>query len=185
MAQPKYNREVAFRAFAKEIHDTTLVLERDAEDTYAPQYIVTPTGAKINRVFVVGTLTSIEDVGSETEYWRARLADPTGTHVAYAGEYQPEAARALSEVEIPAILGVVAKIAVYYPDDDKSGNPTLSLRPETVTELDETARARWVVATARQTLARIYDLEEYHPESADDMMPYRQMVWDALSEVLD
>ena len=54
-----------------------------------------PTGAKANRIFVVGTLTETEDVGSDDEYWQGRIVDPTGRFFTYAGQYQPEAAGTL------------------------------------------------------------------------------------------
>jgi len=161
MAQQKkqYNREVAFRVFAEEIKNTTLILEKDETEQYAPQYVMTPTGAKVNRLMVVGTLTSIEDIGNDAEYWRARVSDPTGAHSLYAGEFQPGASRAMSTAEIPMILGVIGKIAVYLPEGEDA-SPVLSIRPESVVALDEVARERWIVATAQQTLNRIKTLEE-------------------------
>jgi len=45
-------REVARRVFAKELRDSNFHY-KEHEDPYAPQYIITPTGAKCNRVFVV------------------------------------------------------------------------------------------------------------------------------------
>jgi len=180
----QYHRELAYRVFAHEIRDTTLVIERDAEEQYAPQYIMTPTGAKINRVFIVGALTDIEDIGRDDPYWRARITDPTGTHVMYAGEYQLDATRVLSTSEIPEILGVVGKTAVYLPEGEDT-DPVISIRPETVVKLDEAARDRWIMETARQTLGRIQTIEEYHPDSVDNMKQYREMVRAALTEVLE
>ncbi len=176
-----YKREVAYRVFAKELRNTDIVLEKDIDDTYAPQYVMTPTGAKVNRVFVVGTLTEIEDIGTDTEYWRARIQDPTGIFAAYAGQYQIDAVRALSQANIPEILAVVGKVSVYVPED---GSTVISIRPETVAVVDEAARDRWIFETAQQTLARIKTLEADSPESMDDMKQYRQMVrevlkWDA------
>ena len=49
-----FTREVAYRIFAHELKDTSVALERDLENAYAPQYVLTPTGAKVNRVFIVG-----------------------------------------------------------------------------------------------------------------------------------
>lgn len=168
-----YKREVAYRVFAKELRHTDIVLDKDTDDSYAPQYVMTPTGAKVNRVFIVGTLTEIEDIGEDTEYWRARLQDPTGVFAAYAGQYQPDAARALSQANIPEILAVVGKVSVYVPED---GGTVISLRPESVAVVDEAARDRWIFETAKQTLDRIEALEAESPESVDDMKQYRQMV---------
>lgn len=171
-----YEREIAYRMFANELHNTDVVLERDENNPYAVQYVVTPTGAKANRVFLVGALTEIEDIGTDSEYWRARIQDPTGAFVAYAGQYQIDAARVLSQVEIPAILAVVGKIAVYMPED---GGTVLSIRPETVAIVDEAARDRWIYQTAEQTLARVRTLEASSPESVGDMKQYRQRVRDS------
>ena len=44
-------REVARRLYAKELQESTLFF-KEHDDAYAPQYLLTPTGAKCNRVFV-------------------------------------------------------------------------------------------------------------------------------------
>lgn len=51
---PGFFREVARRVFAQEMKDSNLT-SRDENDQYAPQYVLTPTGAKVNRIFLVGT----------------------------------------------------------------------------------------------------------------------------------
>ena len=174
-------REIAHRVFAKELRYTDVVLDKDESDSYAVQYVMTPTGAKVNRVFLVGTLTEIEDIGQEQEYWRARIQGPTGVFMAYAGQYQLDAARALSQAEIPEILAIVGKISVYVPDD---GGTILSIRPETVAVVDEAARDRWIYQTAQHTLNRIRRLEADSPETINDMKRYRQMVRDAFEEMI-
>ncbi|MCK4929252.1 MAG: DNA-binding protein, partial [Methanosarcinales archaeon] len=84
----QYSREVAHRVFAQEFRDSDLSF-KDSNDQYSPQYLLTPTGAKVNRMFIVGTLTEKEDIGTDAEYWRARVVDPTGAFIIYAGQYQP------------------------------------------------------------------------------------------------
>jgi len=177
----EYKREVAHRIFAQELRDTTLVLDRDAEDAYAPQYVVTPTGAKVNRVFIVGTLTEKEDIGTDAEYWRARISDPTGTFFVYAGQYQPDATRVVAESEVPEFMAVVGKVGVYTTED---GNVMTSVRPETITIVDVGTRDRWVVETARQTLDRMMCLEESDSPANEhyslDVEQYQQMIKDAV-----
>lgn len=173
-----YKREIAYRLFAHELKNTDIVLDRDDTDPYAPQYVMTPTGAKVSRVLVIGTLTEIEDIGTDAEYWRARIQDSTGAFVAYAGQYQIDAARVLSEVAIPEILAMVAKIAVYTPE---GGGTILSLRPETVSVVGAAARDQWIYQTAKHTVYRIREFEASNPESIEDMKPYRQMVQDAFA----
>src|SRR5450756_2676376 len=97
-------REVARRLYAKELQGSTLFY-KEHDDAYAPQYLLTPTGAKCNRVFVVGTLTEKENVGVDADYWRARIADPTGVFPIYAGQYQQLSLIHISE---PTRLGMIS-----------------------------------------------------------------------------
>ena len=180
-------REVAQRVFAHEFNDATYTF-READDDRAPIYALLPTGAKANRVFVVGTLTETEDVGSEDEYWQGRIVDPTGTVFVYAGQYQPEAAGMLREADPPAFVAVVGKPRTYETDD---GGVNVSLRPEHLTLVDENTRNRWVTETAERTLDRIAALDdgtnEYarmaHEEYGDDVDCYRQAVIEAVESL--
>ena len=70
-----FAREVARRVYAQELRDSDLSF-RENEDQYAPLYLITPTGARCNRVLVVGTLTERDNLGDDVEYWRGRVADP-------------------------------------------------------------------------------------------------------------
>src|SRR5438309_10816582 len=80
----------------------------------APSYIVTPLGAKVNRVFVVGVITDVENVGSDIQpMWRARVSDPTGTFHIYAGQYQPAAAVTLSKLKPPIFGAIVGQGRIH------------------------------------------------------------------------
>ena len=109
-----FSREVARRIFAEELKSSNYSF-RDGEDQhqYAPSYLLTPTGAKCNRVFLVGTLIEKDDIGGDTEYWRGRVVDPTGSILIYAGQYQPEAAQILAGLETPCFVAVVGKPNLY------------------------------------------------------------------------
>ena len=144
-------REVARRAFATEFNDAGYTF-KESDDDRAPLYALLPTGARANRVFVVGTLMETEDVGDESEYWRGRIVDPTGTFFTYAGQYQPEAAAALRELETPTFVAIVGKPRTYETDE---GDVRVSLRPESITVVDQATRDRWVVETAERTIERI------------------------------
>lgn len=184
---PGFFREVARRVFAQELKDSNLT-SRDENDQYAPQYILTPTGAKVNRIFLVGTLIEKEDIGSDSEYWRGRISDPTGSYLVYAGQYQPEAAQFLSDCELPAFVAVVGKTSTYTTDD---GNALTSIRPESIQQVDELTRDLWVLDTAKQTLERIKAIEaEEDPNSklakehySTDTDSYRAMVKKALESL--
>ena len=149
-------REVSWRVFAEEYNSSTM--EHTGEGDKPVSYIVTPLGARVNRLHVVGVVTEIEDVGEEGRpRYRARIADPTGTYYLSAGEYQPEAAAALSKMKAPAFVAVVGKSRAYSPEE---GVKYLSIRPERVKEVDEAARDNWVLEAAKSTLARIDAVEE-------------------------
>ncbi len=153
-------REVARRAFAREFNDAGYTF-KESDDDRAPLYALLPTGERANRVFVVGTLMETEDVGDESEYWRGRIVDPTGTFFTYAGQYQPEAAAALRELETPTFVAIVGKPRTYETDE---GEVRVSLRPESITVVDQATRDRWVVETAERTVERI---EAFDPETSE------------------
>ncbi|MDL0135811.1 RPA family protein [Halobacterium salinarum] len=180
-------REVAQRAFAAEFNDATHTF-RESDDDRAPVYALLPTGAKANRVFIVGTLTETTDVGSDDEYWQGRIVDPTGTVFVYAGQYQPDAAGMLRETEPPVFVAVVGKPRTYETDD---GTVNVSLRPEHLTIVDEPTRNRWVTETATRTLERIEQFDdetnEYaqlaHEQYGDTVEQYRQGVITAVESL--
>jgi RPA family protein len=179
-------REVARRVFAREFNDASYTF-KESDEERAPVYVLLPTGERANRVFVVGTLTETEDVGDDSEYWRGRVVDPTGTFFVYAGQYQPEAAGVLRELEPPAYVAVAGKPRTYETDE---GDVNVSVRPESITVVDETTRDRWVAETAERTLERIERFGEETNEYArmaserygGDVAAYREMVVGALEE---
>ena len=154
-------REVARRVFAREFNDATYTF-KESDDDRAPVYALLPTGQRVNRIFVVGTLTETEDVGEDSEYWQGRVVDPNGdTFFTYAGQYQPDAASMLRELEPPAYVSVVGKPRTYETDE---GDVNVSIRPESITAVDEATRDRWVVETAERTIDRIQAFEQTDTE---------------------
>ncbi|WP_255195684.1 hypothetical protein [Halorarius litoreus] len=143
-------REVAHRLFAAEFDDADFSYSESDEER-APNYVVTPTGARVNRLFVVGVLTETEPVNEEM--LRARIVDPTGAFVTYAGQYQPEALAFLERVDPPAFLAVTGKARTFQPDD--SNRVYTSIRPESISEVDSATRDRWVVQAAQRTIERV------------------------------
>ncbi|MFO7832610.1 MAG: DNA-binding protein [Halohasta sp.] len=182
-------REVAQRVFAAEFNDASYTF-KESEDDRAPVYALLPTGERANRVFFVGTLTETDDVGDDSEYWQGRIVDPTGTFFVYAGQYQPEAASTLRELEPPAYVAVVGKPRTYETDD---GSITVSVRPESITPVDAATRDRWVAETAERTLDRIDAFDEEANEYArmareqygEELSAYRETVVEALDSLDD
>lgn len=148
------DREIAWRIFAHEFNTSNLYISEG--DERAPNYIITSTGVKCNRLFIIGVITEVENIGKDNNLWRARIADPTGVFTLYAGQYQPEAAIFLSELEVPAYVALVGKARKYERED---GNVYLSVRPEEINAADEKQRDMWVIETAERTLERIKIME--------------------------
>ena len=148
-------RQVAKRAFAAEINHATFVFKQSDEER-APNFALLPSGEVANRYFIVGTVTEVNDVGNDDEYWQARVVDPTGTMFVYAGQYQPQAAAFLSSLEPPAYVAVTAKPATF----ESEGEIYVSLRPETITRVDEATRDRWVAETIERTETRLDAYEQ-------------------------
>jgi RPA family protein len=182
-------REVARRVFAREFNDATYTF-KESDDERAPVYVLLPTGQRANRIFVVGTLTETEDVGEDSEYWQGRVVDPNGdTFFTYAGQYQPDAASMLRELEPPAYVSVVGKPRTYETEE---GEVNVSIRPESISEVTAAERDRWVVETAERTIERIQAFEaeeanEYvemaHERYDQPIENYKRMVEDALESL--
>jgi RPA family protein len=182
-------REVARRVFAREFNDATYTF-KESDDERAPVYVLLPTGQRANRIFTVGTLTETEDVGEDSEYWQGRVVDPNGdTFFTYAGQYQPDAASMLRELEPPAYVSVVGKPRTYETEE---GEVNVSIRPESISEVTAAERDRWVVETAERTIERIQafeaeDVDEYvemaHEQYDQPVGNYKRMVEDALESL--
>jgi RPA family protein len=143
-------REVAYRLLAAEFDDADFSYSEGDEER-APNYVVTPTGARVNRLFVVGVLTEVEQAGEDV--LRARVVDPTGAFVVYAGQYQPEAQTFFDRADPPAFVAVTGKARTFQPDD--SDVVYTSVRPENVNEVTAETRDRWNVQVARQSVDRV------------------------------
>jgi hypothetical protein len=152
----KIERETAKRIFAREFNDSNLQYGEKMDR--APNYIISPTGAVCNRIFIVGVLTEVENIGSEGQtLYRARIADPTGVFTIYAGQYQPHSASFLSKAITPSYIAVAGKARIFTPEEKSFYT---SIRPEEINTVDEYIRDRWVYHTARLTADRIRVMEK-------------------------
>lgn len=177
-------REPAWRVFAGEYNDSTHVIKGEGEKT--PSYVVTPLGAKINRLFIVGVLTDVENVSHEGEMWRAHVSDPTGIYTIYAGQYQSGPSSFLSNAETPSYVAVVGKARVYEPEE---GTVFVSIRPEMIKEVDSSLRDYWIVEACRHTYTRMDAMREamgMNPPSAYKLkeLGYPPLVAEGVAEAL-
>jgi len=145
------NRETAWRVFAGEYNESTVEIKGEGE--MAPSYIVTPLGAKVNRLFVIGVLTDVENVSEGSDLVRAHISDPTGVFTLYSGNYQQEVTDALNDIEVPAFVAIVGKVRTYTPEE--GGSMYVSIRPESVLEVSSDVRDKWILETCKNTKDRI------------------------------
>ncbi|MGA1819940.1 MAG: DNA-binding protein [Thermoplasmatota archaeon] len=202
-------REVARRLFAVE-YNRSQHEDRGLEEN-APNYIVTPLGTTVNRVYFVGVMMTKTNTGSDdSPQYRVEIRDPTGTFYLYAGQYQPQALSAIGRIEPPSLVGVVGKVRTFVKED---GTFYASVKPEVVFPVDIPQRDRWIIETSRFTMERIKAvkdameedqptieslMEKGHPRRAAesganavglygnfDLSPYREGIKDALNLVLE
>jgi RPA family protein len=154
-------REPAWRVTAREL-ESALEEERGSGDR-AAGYLISPFGARMNRVALAGALSPAEPVGREEPptFWRARLSDPTGAVAVTAGSFQPRAMaqlRAAAEAR-PAI--VVGKVHLYRGRD---GVAYISVRAEALRSVAEADERSLLADVVRQTLDRLDLLERLERE---------------------
>ena len=143
-------RETAWKVFAGEFNDSTFEIKGEGEMT--PSYVVTPLGAKINRLFIIGVLTDVENVSENGEFVRAHISDPTGVFTLYSGQYQQDVTDALSNIDVPAFVAVIGKARTYIPEE---GTLYVSIRPERILEVNADTRDKWILETCKNTKNRI------------------------------
>ncbi|VVB55431.1 Uncharacterised protein [uncultured archaeon] len=117
----------------------------------------------------MGTLTEKDDIGTDSEFWRGRIVDPTGAFFVTAGQYQPEAAQVLAKTAPPEFIAVIGKPTTYTT---KEGNVLTSIRAESLQIVDGATRDRWVAETAKLTMARLEMLYTNMPDSVKARMHY-------------
>lgn len=202
-------REAAKRVFAVE-YNRSQHEDRGLEEN-APNYVITPLGESVNRVYFIGVMMSKVNNGTDdSPIYRTEVRDPTGMFYLYAGQYQPQALTALAQLEPPTLIGVVGKVRTFVRED---GSFYASVKPESVFPVDIPQRDRWILSTARFTMDRIRAMkdamdiddpteemlvEKGHPRRAAesavraagiygnvDMDPIKQSLKDALDLVIE
>ena len=143
-------RQTAWRVFAGEFNDSTVEVKSQEEMT--PSFVITPLGAKVNRLFIIGVLTDVENISQEGDLLRAHISDPTGVFTLYSGQYQKEVTDALTKIEVPTFVAVIGKARTYNPEE---GLMYVSIRPERIMEVSAEIRDKWIYETCKNTKDRI------------------------------
>ena len=159
-------RETAWRVTTGELAGS-LEEERGAGER-AATYVLSPFGARMNRVVIGGTLSAAEPIGRDepSTFWRARLTDPLGTVAVTAGSFQPRAMAQLRTASSGRPALVIGKVHLYRGRD---GVATVSVRAESVRPVTESDERATLAETVRQTLDRLDLLERIaHEPNVED-----------------
>ena len=156
MANGIRSRATAVRAFIKEIRDSKVTTKENSNDPKSPTIVVSPLGAKLNRVFVVGALLDKDEAKPDSGIYRLRIGDPTGTISAYVSNYQPVALRQTLSLDPPCIVAVVGKVRTF----ERNNRIYTVIRPEYITVVDEETRNHWWLETLKATAERIKALKD-------------------------
>lgn len=154
-AEDRARREVAQRIYAAEFNQAKHTFKESGDRS--PAFVISPYGAKVNRLLAVGVLTSVEAAGSGAGNYKAQIVDPTGTFYLWAGQFEPEAAAQLADIHPPAIVAVVGKSRARETD---TGATYVSIRPETIRVVQKADRDAWVLETAKHTMLRLDAMRE-------------------------
>jgi RPA family protein len=146
-------REAAWRLFAHEFNKSTIQVKNG--DGYGPTYVVSPSGAKMSRVFVVGVLTEVENVSPDKNVWRGHVADPTGSFSVYEGNYQSTGDSFFSRAQVPQYVAILGRARLYTRDDTTYA----TIWSNEISVATERARNNWVLTTAERTLDRLEALK--------------------------
>ncbi len=149
-------REPAWRVFASELQ-ASLFDEKGAGER-AASYLLSPLGARMSRVMLIGTLAPPEALGEDVSrpFLRSRFTDPTGTVTVTAGSFQPRALTGLRTVTGSDPHLVVGKAHLFV---GRNGTAYPSVRAEALRPLGAAEmRAGWAEAVD-QTLVRIERME--------------------------
>lgn len=145
-------RELAWRVLAQEL-GASLEAEKGAGER-AASYLISPLGARMNRVAMVGTVSAPEAPRTSVSgtFRRSRLTDPTGTVTLTAGSFQPRALDELEAISGPTRVLLVGKPTLYR---GINGPPVPSVRAEAVHPVPDAEYRSLLAEAAVQTLERL------------------------------
>ena len=159
-------REPAWRVTTREL-ESSLEEARGTGDR-AASYLLSPFGARMNRVLLAGSISAAEPIGREepSTFWRSRLSDPLGTVAVTAGSFQPRAMAQLRAAPAGRPALVVGKVHLFR---GRGGVGFVSVSAEVVRPVAEGDERATVAETVRQTLDRLDLLEriEHEPSVPD------------------
>lgn len=125
----------AARMFSVEINSVSKFEEEKVQEK-AIKIAVSPLGRKVGRVFHIGTVIEVREVGENMLI--ARIADRYGAYMLISNAmYQPQVYATLKEITIPSYVAVVGKIR------KKDGFSRPFIRPEYLSVVGKKEAQLW------------------------------------------
>lgn len=148
-------RLAAIRIFPYELDNSKVVIKKQ-EDRYTQTFLLTPLGAMVNRVYLVGTILLKE--GGEKEGYTLRVSTPGASFFVRTGLFYSEEIRnKIEELEEGDFVAIVGKIRIFQPAG--SERIFVYIRPENLEKSSPTTLKYWIYDAARWTLMRIRALQ--------------------------
>lgn len=169
-------REVAHRIFSFEIEETSVELSEHREEK-SPNYVITPTGLKVNRLLAVGKLLRLpEQVGEqEKDLWKLTISDGVGHFTILPPQYNTEITTYVKSIvnkrDIPRYVFVVGKVKPYKGENGKIYR--VFVKPEILCDSSEDVYNYWIIQTAKFLLRRLEcleELEKMEPPSLENLV---------------
>ena len=135
------------RVFTGELARSTVTLTRGDPPEAG---VLTPSGAWLRRIFLVGVVTEVIRRGEEVH--GARLSDPTGAVELSLRPHNLPPADVLLAVSPPAYLACTGSVRL------RGGRAVIE--PDTLTPVQRAERDAWVLYTAERTIRRMEALEQ-------------------------
>ena len=143
----------ACRVFFAEFLHSDLFMEEEGVTS-----LITPTGARCERLYVVGAIESVETRGNVV---RIRLNDTTASVPVFAPPERYPAELDKKRAEAERYLAVVGTVNARTNAD---GRKRALILAEALGFVEERARAAWLLTTARRTIERIEQLRIFSNE---------------------
>jgi RPA family protein len=178
-----FEREPAKRVFASELREARVQFKEGSEEM-SPSYIMLPTGERCNRIFFCGELKNKEKRGDQNIFYTARVKDATGLFFINAGSYQQDAMLQMASLENDSYVAVTGKPVIREMQD---GGFFVSVRVESISEVDDETYRLWLDDTAKATLDRIEVFGETEDSAragefySTDLEKYLKVIYSALA----
>lgn len=150
-------RHPSVRLFASEFQDASYMFKTD-DSEQAPNYTLLPSGQRVNRIFIIGALTDVEERETDNgDFVNARLHDGNGYFYITASRYQPDEANVLRDLETPAHVAVVGKLNHW---ENQDGEHRIEIVPEEISHVTAEDRYQWILETVEATRDRVARFNE-------------------------